>query len=79
MLSYIRSALKTTSSECSQTDKVIVATEAVERLSLSVDPEVDLVEWKETVFDIIKDIKDPEKDQTLEELDVVRENLVTML
>jgi hypothetical protein len=58
---------------------VIVATEAVERLSLSVDPEVDLVEWKETVFDIIKDIKDPEKDQTLEELDVVRENLVTML
>ena len=75
MLSYIRSALRSTStSESSNT--VIVATEAVEKLSLSIDPETDLVEWKETVFDIIKDIKDPEKDETLEELEVVRENLV---
>ena len=75
MLSYIRSALRSTSSnECS--GPVTVATEAVERLSLSLDPETDLVEWKETIFDIIKDIKDPEKDESLEELDVVRENLV---
>ena len=32
--------------------------------------------WKETVFDIIKDIRDPEKPETLEELDVVQEDLV---
>lgn len=75
MLSYIRSALRSNSAHESS-NPVTVATEAVERLSLSIDPETDLVEWKETVFDIIKDIKDPEKDETLEELEVVRENLV---
>ena len=68
MLSYIRSALRSNSTNESS-NQVIVATEAVERLSLSIDPETDLVEWKETVFDIIKDIKDPEKEETLEELD----------
>ena len=33
-------------------------------------------EWQETVYDLIKDIGDPEKPETLEELDVVKEELV---
>ncbi len=59
-------------------EAVTVATEAVEKLNLSVDPETDLLEWKDTVFDIIRNIKDPEKEETLEELEVVRENLVSV-
>ena len=59
-------------------EEVTIATEAVEKLNLSVDPETDLLEWKETVFDIIRNIKDPEKEETLEELEVVRENLVSV-
>ena len=69
-----RSALKPSHNS----DEVAVATEAVENLSLSTDPAKDLVEWKETVFDIIRNIKDPEKEETLEELDVVRESLVSV-
>jgi len=33
-------------------------------------------EWKELTFDIIRNIRDPEKPETLEELDVVQEDLV---
>jgi len=34
------------------------------------------LEWKELTFDIIRSIRDPEKPETLEELDVVQEDLV---
>lgn len=34
------------------------------------------LEWKELTFDIIRNIRDPEKPETLEELDVVQEDLV---
>lgn len=71
---FYRSALKSSSNS----DEVAIATEAVENLSLSTDPAKDLIEWKETVFDIIRNIKDPEKEETLEELDVVRESLVSV-
>ena len=74
MLSYLRSAIKASSS--ANSEEVTVATEAVERLTLSADAALDLIEWKETIFDIIRNIKDPEKEESLEELDVVRENLV---
>ncbi len=35
-----------------------------------------LREWTETAFDVIRSVRDPEKPQTLEELNVVREELV---
>lgn len=38
----------------------------------------DLQILKETVYDLIKDIRDPEKPETLEELNVVSENDVTV-
>ena len=50
---FFRSALKSTSSS----DEVLLATEAVEKLNLSLDPAKDLLEWKETIFDIIRNIK----------------------
>lgn len=34
------------------------------------------LDWKLQIFDIIKDIRDPEKPETLEELSVVQEDLV---
>ena len=34
------------------------------------------LDWKLQIFDIIKDIRDPEKPETLEELSVVQEELV---
>jgi len=34
------------------------------------------LEWKELTFDIIRNIRDPEKPETLEDLDVVQEDLV---
>lgn len=34
------------------------------------------LEWKELAFDLIKNIRDPEKPETLEELQVVQEDLV---
>ena len=42
-----------------------IATEADENL-----------EWKLETFDLIRNIRDPEKPETLEELEVVRENLI---
>ena len=51
--SHYRSALKSSPSS----DEVLVATEAVEKLNLSTDPAEDLLEWKETIFDIIRNIK----------------------
>ena len=42
-----------------------IATEATETL-----------EWKELAFDLIRNIRDPEKPETLEELDVVQEDLI---
>lgn len=48
--------------------------EAIEALDL--DPET--LEWKETIFDLIRRIRDPEKPETLEELEVVREELVVV-
>jgi len=34
------------------------------------------LEWKELAFDLIRNIRDPEKPETLEELDVVQEDLI---
>ena len=42
--------------------------------ALDIDPEA--LEWKETIFDLIRRIRDPEKPESLEELEVVREELV---
>lgn len=54
------------------------AVEAEEKLQLSAEVDEDLREWQETVFDLIRTIKDPEKPETLEELDVVQEDLVVV-
>ena len=43
MLSYLRSAIKASSS--ANSEEVTVATEAVERLTLSADAALDLIEW----------------------------------
>jgi len=60
-------------------DKVVEkAVEAVERLQLSSELEEDLRQWQETVYDLIRTIRDPEKPETLEELDVVQEDLVAV-
>lgn len=57
-------------------DQIEEAVEATERLHLAKQPSADIKEWQETVYDLIRDIRDPEKPETLEELDVVREDLV---
>ncbi len=36
-------------------------------------------EWRETAFNLIRQIRDPEKPETLEQLDVVQEELVEVL
>jgi len=55
------------------------------KLSPSSDPEnfiekanevTETLEWKELTFDLIRNIRDPEKPETLEELDVVQEDLI---
>jgi len=51
------------------------AIEATENLRVEANDQ-EVREWQETVYDLIKDIGDPEKPETLEELDVVREELV---
>jgi len=40
------------------------------------DEVTETLEWKELIFDIIRNIRDPEKPETLEDLDVVQEDLV---
>ena len=62
------------SSSIGDYDNVEVAQEAITLQTEYTDPI--LKEWKEGLFDLIKDIKDPEKPNTLEELKVVREELV---
>lgn len=52
-------------------DKIETATEA---LSVTVDPSAEELQW--TIYDIIKTIKDPEKPNSLEELNVVTEDLI---
>merc|ERR1719322_986681 len=59
-------------------DQIEEAVEATERLHLAKQPSADIKEWQETVYDLIRDIRDPEKPETLEELDVVREHGVTV-
>ena len=55
------------------------------KLSPSSEPEnfiekanevTETLEWKELTFDLIRNIRDPEKPETLEELDVVQEDLI---
>lgn len=59
-------------------ESVEKAVEAVEKLQLSTEQQQDLKEWQETIFDLIRTIRDPEKPETLEELDVVQEDLVAV-
>ena len=65
-----------------------VAQEALENLNLDdVEPlaaaaaaskSAEEREWQETIYDLIRGIQDPEKPETLEDLDVVREDLVSV-
>ena len=74
MLSLIKNAFS--SSETNQEPTVEKAVEAVEKLQLSTEDQEDIKEWQGTVFDLIRTIRDPEKPETLEDLDVVQEDLV---
>jgi len=42
----------------------------------TVSEATETLEWKELTFDLIRHIRDPEKPETLEELDVVQEDLI---
>lgn len=63
MLSFLKTKVHSTEAEGS------TVTEIAEEAS-------EVLIWKETVYDIIRTIQDPEKPETLEELDVVQEDLV---
>ena len=63
MLSFLKTKVNSTEAEGS------TVTDIAEEAS-------ELLIWKETVYDIIRTIQDPEKPETLEELDVVQEDLV---
>ena len=62
MLSFLKTKVNSTEAEGS------TVTEIAEEAS-------ELLIWKENVYDIIRTIQDPEKPETLEELDVVQEDL----
>jgi len=54
------------------------AVEAVEDLRLNDSLEKEALEWQDIIYDIIRTIKDPEKEENLEELNVVQESLVSV-
>lgn len=52
--------------------------EASPEVAVDALQEEQLREWREAVYDAIRSVRDPEKPCSLEELDVVREELVTV-
>ena len=64
MLSFLKTKVHSTEAEGTST-----VTEIAEEAS-------EVLIWKETVYDFIRNIQDPEKPETLEELDVVQEDFV---
>ena len=86
MISFLKSVAGATSNNNTEQDEPEVAQEALENLSLNESSltakkkpaSAEIVEWQETIYDLIRGIKDPEKPETLEDLDVVREDLVNV-
>jgi len=68
MLSFLKNNLSPPSE--------VKETKIVEKVVEKVDEATETLEWKELTFDIIRNIRDPEKPETLEELDVVQEDLI---
>jgi metal-sulfur cluster biosynthetic enzyme len=85
MLSALKASLTTVApSELNKetnSDKIGIenAVEAVEQLKLTNSQEKEQLEWQEIIFDLIRTIKDPEKEESLEELNVVQEQLVSVV
>lgn len=77
MISFLKSVAGTSNNNNHPSVKaeVEVAQEALENLTLDQSRSQ---EWKETIYDLIRAIQDPEKPETLEDLDVVREELVSV-
>lgn len=81
MLSYLKSKLggeeENENIVEQQFDSVLeLGQESKEEELFDKDTFDELVEWKSNTFDIIKDIRDPEKPETLQDLNVVSEDLI---
>lgn len=85
MLSALKASLTTVApsdlNKETNSDKIDIenAVEAVEQLKLTNSQEKEQLEWQEIIFDLIRTIKDPEKEESLEELNVVQEQLVSVV
>lgn len=85
MLSALKASLTTVApsdlNKETNSDKIDIenAVEAVEQLKLTNSQDKEQLEWQEIIFDLIRTIKDPEKEESLEELNVVQEQLVSVV
>lgn len=78
MFSFLKKSLSSTTDGNHNTSKNKEEDDPGVETALEAIHEQELTRWKETVYDIIRAIRDPEKPESLEELCVVREELVSV-